>query len=238
MSISINKAGEVNGLVGGWIYHRGGSGLTGLFSAKGWVWEGKGAQTSGEWYLNQGDGKAYWMGPTQSEYPRISDSRFTPVELSLGGDKKIVWKAFFPVFSRGASPNHMAAAYQGGPTTPPKYNYVTTRVLGSPPNEYSMRPYAGPGSAVSYGQGAQRNTTYAGPGSAASYGQMGSQRNTTYAGPGSAGSYGPMGSPQYTGPGSAAAYYRGGAKKRRNTRRKQKKSRSQKQRQRRRTSRA
>jgi hypothetical protein len=236
MSISTNKAGEVNGLVGGWIYHRGGSGLTGLFSAKGWVWEGKGAQTSGEWYLNQGDGKAYWMGPTQSEYPRISDSRFTPVELSLGGDKKIVWKAFFPVFSRGASPNHMAA----GPTTPPRYN-VTTSIMGHPPNQYSIRPYAGPGSAASYGpMGPQRNTPYAGPGSAASYVPMGPQRNTTYAGPGSAASYGQMGpqrNPAYAGPGSAAAYYRGGAK-RRNTRRKQKKSRSQKQRQRRRTSRA
>jgi hypothetical protein len=233
MSISY-KAGAVNGLVGGWIFHRGSSGLTGLFSTKGWTWEGKGAQTSGEWYLNQEDGKAYWMGPPQSEYPRISDSRFTPVELSLGGDKKIVWKPFFPVFSRGPSPNHMAAAYQGGPTTPPRYN-VTTSVMGYPPNQYSMsppNPY-GLGSARSYGQGAL-NPTYAGPGSAGSYGQ--GALNPTYAGPGSAGSYG-QGSQRnttYAGPGSAAAY-RGGAKKRRNTRRKQKKTRSKSKR---RTSRA
>ena len=98
MSISTNKAGEVNGLVGGWIYHRGSSGLTGLFSAKGWVWEGKGAPTSGEWYLNQKEGNAYWMGPPQSEYPRIPDSRFTPVELSLGGDKKNCMETLFSCF--------------------------------------------------------------------------------------------------------------------------------------------
>lgn len=200
MSLSINKAGEINGLVGGWIYHRGG----GFFSKKGWTWEGKGAESSGEWYLNQRDGKAYWMGPTHSEYPRISDSRFAPVQLAIEGDKKIVWNPFYPVFSRGASPNHMAP----GPTTPPRYN-VTTSVLGYPPNQYSTpppNPY-GFGSARSYAQGSQ-NRAYAGPGSAASYVPMGTQNRA------------------YAGPGSAAAYYRGGAKKRRSTRRKQKKTKS------------
>jgi hypothetical protein len=209
----MNEDGQINGMKDGWVYHRGGSGLTGFFSSKGWTWEGKGPKHSGEWYLDQTGPIAYWMGPSMDFPPVPNGYRGVYLAPVKGSDGKttFLWETIAEDFHQPVSYG-TAAAYGSGPTG---------RYVGAVENYGSAPTGRYVGAAESYGSAPTGN--YVAPSSAANYG------------------IGPSG--QYYGPGSAANYSGGARRRHtRRKQKKQRKTRNHKQKRshsrRRRTSRA